>query len=288
LLFEFKKMKKILITGSKGFLGKSLVNSLPKEKYQVIALPRELLDISNNHQVNEWFSKNKVDFIIHTAVKGGRRGQPDNLDQFVTNINMHNNLCNISDKVEGIFVFGSGAEFDRRTDISKAKEESIYSQTPQDFYGLAKSLITKDVIEERENFFSFRLFGCFGALEAENRLIKSLIRGIREQSVIKIDGDKEMDFFYVEDVSRAIQFYIDTINRKELPRDINLVYEKKYTLGEISDLVELELSKNKNLVINKNKVMNYTGDGSLLGKTFPENLFLGFEKGLKTMCEEPK
>ncbi len=281
-------MKKILITGSKGFLGKSLVNSLPKEKYQVIALPRELLDISNNHQVNEWFSKNKVDFIIHTAVKGGRRGQPDNLDQFVTNINMHNNLCNISDKVEGIFVFGSGAEFDRRTDISKAKEESIYSQTPQDFYGLAKSLITKDVIEERENFFSFRLFGCFGALEAENRLIKSLIRGIREQSVIKIDGDKEMDFFYIEDVSRAIQFYIDTINRKELPRDINLVYEKKYTLGEISDLVELELSKNKNLVINKNKVMNYTGDGSLLGKTFPENLFLGFEKGLKTMCEEPK
>jgi UDP-glucose 4-epimerase len=249
-------MKKILITGSKGFLGKSLVNSLPKEKYQVIALPRELLDISNNYQVNEWFSKNKVDFIIHTAVKGGRRGQPDNLDQFVTNINMHNNLCNISDKVEGIFVFGSGAEFDRRTDISKAKEESIYSQAPQDFYGLAKSLITKDVIEERENFFSFRLFGCFGTLEAENRLIKSLIRGIREQSVTKIDGDKEMDFFYVEDVSRAIQFYIDTINRKELPRDINLVYEKKYTLGEISDLVESELSKNKNLVINKNKVMN--------------------------------
>ncbi len=281
-------MKKILITGSKGFLGKSLVNSLPKEKYQVIALPRELLDISNNHQVNEWFSKNKVDFIIHTAVKGGRRGQPDNLDQFVTNINMHNNLCNISDKVEGIFVFGSGAEFDRRTDISKAKEESIYSQTPQDFYGLAKSLITKDVIEERENFFSFRLFGCFGTLEAESRLIKSLIRGIREQSVTKIDGDKEMDFFYVEDVSRAIQFYIDTINRKELPRDINLVYEKKYTLGEISDLVESELSKNKNLVINKNKVMNYTGDGSLLGKTFPKNLFLGFEKGLKIMCEESK
>ena len=281
-------MKKILITGSKGFLGKSLVNSLPKEKYQVIALPRELLDISNNHQVNEWFSKNKVDFIIHTAVKGGRRGQPDNLDQFVTNINMHNNLCNISDKVEGIFVFGSGAEFDRRTDISKAKEESIYSQTPQDFYGLAKSLITKDVIEERENFFSFRLFGCVGTLEAESRLIKSLIRGIREQSVTNIDGDKEMDFFYVEDVSRAIQFYIDTINRKELPRDINLVYEKKYTLGEISDLVESELSKNKNLVINKNKVMNYTGDGSLLGKTFPKNLFLGFEKGLKIMCEESK
>jgi GDP-L-fucose synthase len=281
-------MKKILITGAKGFLGKSLVNSLPKEKYQVVALPRELLDISNSHQVNEWFSKNKVDFVIHTAVKGGRRGQPDNLDQFATNINMHNNLCNISDRVEGIFIFGSGAEFDRRTDISKVKEENIYLQTPQDFYGLAKNLITKDVIEKRENFFSFRLFGCFGILEAENRLIKSLIRGIKNQSITEIDGEKEMDFFYVEDVSRAIQFYIDANSRKDLPRDINLVYNKKYTLKEVSDLVESELDKNKNLKINKNKVMNYTGDGSLMGKTFPEKLFFGFEKGLKTMCEESK
>jgi len=282
-------MKKILITGANGFLGRSLANSFLRDQYQIVALDRESLDISNPEQVRTWFSHNKVDFIIHTAVKGGRRGQPDNLEQFITNLNMYKNLSSISDKVDGIFVFGSGAEFDRRINISKVKESEIYSRNPQDFYGLAKNLITKDVVKNESNFFSLRLFGCFGILEAENRLIKSLIRGVSDQSITTIDKNKKMDFFFVEDVGKVIQFYINSNTRSNLPRDINLVYEKKYTLKQISDLVETALNKNNNNIrINKNEVMDYTGDGNVLRTTFPEDLFFGLERGIQLMCEESK
>ena len=53
-----------------------------------------------------------------------------------------------------------------------------------------------------------------------------MVKGIKNQNIVKIDGTKEMDFFYVEDVGRAVEFYIN--NQKDfLPKDVNLVYKQK-------------------------------------------------------------
>ena len=101
-----------------------------------------------------------------------------------------------------------------------------------------------------------------------------------------IDQKKKMDFFYVEDVCRALEFYMDSHTNKIVPKDVNLVYEKKYTLEKISDMAEERLNKkNKNLLVNKREVFHYTGSGELCKKTFPPDLFIGFEEGLSKICE---
>ena len=45
---------KILITGAGGYLGKSLYNAF-KDKYDVIAITRKEVDLTDNYYVNDFF-----------------------------------------------------------------------------------------------------------------------------------------------------------------------------------------------------------------------------------------
>ena len=66
---------KILITGSSGFIGKILIKKLSK-KYKVFLIDKTKqgkeknfhhINLKNKKKLNEFFSKNKVDTIIHLA-----------------------------------------------------------------------------------------------------------------------------------------------------------------------------------------------------------------------------
>ena len=57
---------KILLTGSDGQLGHELQCSLP-EKYSLIAVDREQLDITNSQQVMDFFAQNTPDWVINAA-----------------------------------------------------------------------------------------------------------------------------------------------------------------------------------------------------------------------------
>jgi nucleoside-diphosphate-sugar epimerase len=274
-------MSKVLVTGANGFLGKSISKHLSSAGHTVYALTRQGLDVSDENQVSKWFLNNEVDFVIHTAIKGGRRGSVDTYGDYVTNIKMFENLFDQRSKYSLMINFGSGAEFDRSNDIECFEEDRILDAMPEDFYGLAKNMITRRIIKHNTNVCSFRLFGCFGKDEADNRLLKILKKGIENQDKVHIDSEKIMDFFYDKDVCRAVLYYMENFKTSSLPRDVNLVYKEKLTLKQISDILESELElKNSNLVLNKVQSTSYTGDWKRCAKTFPENLFIGFEKGI--------
>ena len=274
-------MTKTLVTGANGFLGKSISDYFSQKGHTVFSLSRQELDVSDRIQVLDWFKNNEVDYVIHTAIKGGRRGQPDTFSDYILNLKMFENLFECRQKYSLMINFGSGAEFDRRNNIDLFEEDKIFDTLPEDFYGLAKNMITRKIIRHNSNVYNFRLFGCFGANEAENRLLKVLYRGIEDQSKAEIDSDKKMDFFYDKDVCRAIEFYIDSHEKTDLPRDVNLVYEEKMNLGEISKTLERTVGlSNDNLSLNNTRTNSYTGDWKLCAKTFPKDLFSGFQKGL--------
>ena len=274
-------MNKILVTGANGFLGKSISEYLSNTGHRVYALTRQELDVSNEEQVSEWFSNNEVDFVIHTAIKGGRRGSVDTYSDYMVNMKMFENLFEQRSRYSLMINFGSGAEFDRNNDIKCFTEDRVLDAMPEDFYGLAKNMITRKIIKHNTNVCNFRLFGCFGENEADNRLLKILKKGIDKQTEVIIDSTKTMDFFYDKDVCRAITYYIKNFKVSNLPKDINLVYEEKLTFKQISDLLENHLkSKNNNLVLNEVQSTSYTGDGKLCAKTFPADLFVGFKEAI--------
>ncbi len=263
----------ILITGANGFLGTEL-NKYFSKTNNVIATNRNILDPRNIDNVVSFFNNSKVDIVLHTAIKGGKRGQEEDIDTFFDNIRMFENLLSQSNKYKLLVNFGSGAEFDRSKDINSQKEENILKLTPHDYYGLSKNLITRKILNSN-NVFNLRLFGCFGANEEPQRLFKNCLNN----EVPTILEDRYMDYFYIEDVCLVVEHLINNYQNYKY-KDINLCYGEKYKLSELARKVLDTNNDNKEVkILKRNLNLNYTGSPERL-EELSINLY-GLDIGIK-------
>src|SRR5208337_724725 len=197
----------ILITGSNGFVGRNLKQYLGYFNYNIYTVTHNELDILYLDTLKEFIKKNNINIIIHTAIKGGRRIKQDDISTFNQNIAMWENIVDAGKDCKLIINFGSGAEFDRRFPVNKAIPENIFNVLPIDYYGLSKNLISRSIYKI-DNAVNLRIFNCFGRDEGIDRFITSCVL----KDTIEIFEDKLFDFFYIEDLCKIIQFYIDKSN----------------------------------------------------------------------------
>jgi len=277
----------VLITGGKGFIARSLTPMFRLEGYDVYSPTHQELDVSNKYQVDEFFKKNTVDIVIHTAVKGGNRTDSESYENLQTNLLMFENLLNNKESYRLLFTFGSGAEFDRRFPILRVCEENIFKKHPIDAYGLAKNIICRRIYEETYNVINLRLFGCFGPLEENFRLIKNNVQRAINGEYMVIHQDKFMDYFFINDVYKVIQYIMTTVSNvvDYNYKSLNLSYMSKYRLSDIATSIAFIVGK-PNLKIHIETGgwgMPYTGNGSMLSTL---NLPLtGLENGILEMYE---
>ena len=62
-------MKKILLTGGSGFIGKNILESFLVEKYELIAPSSHELDLLDTDCVNKFFKGKEFDIILHAGTK---------------------------------------------------------------------------------------------------------------------------------------------------------------------------------------------------------------------------
>ena len=103
---------KILFTGNRGNLGKELIPLL-EEDHLVQCYD---IDYSNFDNVNSFFRHREIDFIIHAAIRGGRRVRADIADDFYNNMAMFENLA--AQNIPMINIC-SGASYGRQDNIFK-------------------------------------------------------------------------------------------------------------------------------------------------------------------------
>ena len=276
----------ILITGAKGFLGKEITEYFAHSDHKIFATNRQSLNVLDGTRLSNYIQDNKIEAVIHTAVSGCGRST-DTYEDFCNNILMFQNLLSQRTKFKIMINFGSGAEFDRRSSISNRREEEILASCPVDYYGLAKSMITKEILKVNDNIYNFRIFGCFGKYENETRFISKSINRSLIGSPISITQNRLMDFIYVEDLCKLIEHYLNNFIDKDLYRDVNVCYNKKYDLKGISKkiLSSMELPIDNNIQYEKKGFFRaYTGDG----KRFDSfNLDLvGLDNGIKKVINE--
>jgi nucleoside-diphosphate-sugar epimerase len=72
----------ILFTGHRGFLGREVIPHLLKT--HDVFYPN--IDYTNKELVDSFVTKNKIEFILHAAIKGGRRVRQDIPDDFYVNM----------------------------------------------------------------------------------------------------------------------------------------------------------------------------------------------------------
>lgn len=203
----------ILITGRSGYIATSLRRSL---KHNITCIGRDDFDLTDTVVVDSWFKDKQFDVVIHTAIAGGKRTKKDSGEDFYQNLLMFYNLYKNRSNYNKFINLGSGAE------------QNI--NTP---YGLSKRIIF-DLIKNNPNFFTIRIFGLFDENELEERFIKQNIRRYINKKSIVIYKDKKMDFFYMEDFIKLIEYYINT---DSLPLEVNCTYAYSYKLSEIANII---------------------------------------------------
>ena len=90
-----------------------------------------------------------------------------------------------------------------------------------------------------------------------------------------------MDFIFIEDLCKVVNHYIEKINKKTLPKDINLCYSGNKSLLDIANKINQFMRKSYDNVIVQETgfYTEYTGDGEKLKSLGLE--LIGLDEGLK-------
>ena len=248
--------KKILITGANGYIGKSLGNAL-KNKYNVTCTSRKELDVTDLNSVKKYFKNKYFDIIIHCAVEGGLRLEPETSTTLDNNLKMYYNLLEYKSHFNRFFYFGSGAE------------------RQNTFYGLSKKVINNS-IQNKDNFYNLRIFAVFNENELESKFVKTNIRNYITKKDIKIFQNKYMDFFYMDDLVTLVEHCIVTEN---LPKEINCSYNYSPTLYDVAQIINKLSDYKVNIDIEEwGMAPFFNGEFTDLGLKF-----VGLEQGIKNV-----
>jgi nucleoside-diphosphate-sugar epimerase len=251
--------KKILITGSNGFIGSNIKKYLEKFPISVTSISRKDFDLSSYESTKRWFDTTNQNFdtVIHTAIQGGSRLKEDDGSVIDNNIRMYYNLLSNNKYFNKFINLSSGAEYSQK-------------DTP---YGLSKKIISES-IKYKINYFNLRIYAVFNEHEINTRFIKNSINNYINHKNITIFKNRLMDFMYMDDFLSLLYKYIYDSN---LPKDIDCVYNKKYSLVDIANIINnLDIYKN-NIEILDTKL----GD-DYIGKFTDLNInYLGLENGIK-------
>lgn len=256
-------MKKILLTGGSGFIGKNILESYLAKKYQIIAPKRTELDVVDDESVHNYFQKNKdFDVVIHSAGKPGHRNAVDPCGVFYTNSRMFFNLEKHSDSFGKMIVIGSGAIYDMRHYQPKMKEEYFGENIPVDEHGLCKYVIGK-YIEETSKIVDLRVFGIFGKYEDYAiRFISNAICKTLFDLPITIKQNRQFGYIYVDDLMMVLEFFIEHNSRH---RSYNITPDYAISLLEIAEIVKKVSQKNIEIKIAEPDFgLEYSGDNSRL------------------------
>jgi nucleoside-diphosphate-sugar epimerase len=248
---------KILVTGANGYIGKAIYNAL-KNKHQIFCASRQTFDTTSFTSMNDFLKTKYFDVVIHCAVSGGSRLTTETYKDMDDNLASYYNLLQHKSNYNKLIHFGSGAEMN----------------IPETPYGLSKRVIARS-ISNTENHYNIRIYAVFDENELETRFIKANIKRYIKGEPIIINSDKKMDFFYMKDFLKLVEYYIVNTNP---PKEIDCTYNHSYTLSEIAQKIN-NLNNNKSDIIIQNnyKINDYIGKHTKL----LDCNYMGLDTGIK-------
>ena len=171
----------ILITGSKGFVGRNLAELFSKNKYAVLSPLKDELDLTKSDDVDRYFKNNRIEIIIHSATTS-REGASYPADTCENNLRMFFNMQKHMTSSMKMINLGSGSEYARSYWRKKMPEEYFDKHIPEDRHSYSKYLISKYICDmNSENLICLRIFGIFGKYEnylykfISNSIVKNLL-----------------------------------------------------------------------------------------------------------------
>lgn len=258
-------MKKILLIGGSGYIGKNIneyLRSYPL-KYQVYSPTSIELDVTDEARVKEVLEENYYDVVIHSAVhNSSTKIYKDNAQLLNYSLKMFYSFEKNYKLFGKMLYFGSGAEFNKEYDIKDVNEEMFGKSIPKDDYGFAKYIIAKQ-IENNTNIYNLRLFGVFGKYEHwKSKFISNACCKIIKGIPISIRQNVYFDYLWIDDLCKIVQWFI---NNKPKYKTYNIATGKKIDLLTLAKKINKYCDKELPIYVCKDGLANeYTADNKKL------------------------
>ncbi len=216
-------MRKVIISGGTGFIGRWLIKDLLMNNYQVLAIIRNKNKLDNNFLTNPNFSyiegdlrnlntdkfpKNKFDCFFHLAWEGVNSTDKNILKMQIRNIEMSINAIELCNKLncDKFISAGTVAEYVFSKNVLNVEEK----QTPNDFYGAAKTsthyFLNVRARQLNQKFIWAILPSTYGEFRNDNNIITYTIQSLLHRRKPSYGNLNQMwDFLYVSDVATALR-----------------------------------------------------------------------------------
>ncbi len=274
-------MKKVLITGAKGFIGSHLVEFLQR-RYRIKAYDVDDLDFRQLETVSSFLKKEQFEVIIHTATWSDTRisSHSDN-DVLANNLKMFFNLASCQKDFGKLLYFGSGAEYGRQSSLKEVKEDYFGKKIPADAYGLSKFIMAQYTLTSLK-IFELIPFAVFGP--GEDYRIRFISNAICRQLYnlpITIKKNLVYDYLYIDDLLKIIEWFI----QNEPPEHrYNLCSGHPYDLLSLAKLVQKTGKSQKEIkIFKKGWGAEYSGSNEKLQKLIPNLRFTSMEEAISLL-----
>lgn len=271
-------MKKILLTGGNGFIGKNIQESFLADKYEIIA-PRSFeLNLTDTKGTDEFFKDKNFDVVIHAATKPGHRNAKDTTNLFYSNVRMFENLERNKDKFSKFINLGSGAIYDTSKDITEVTEEQRFDSIGEKEHDFCKYVISKQ-IENLDNFVDLNIFGIFGIYEDwQIRFISNAICKTLFNLPITLRQNRKFSYLYVNDLMPILEYFIENDVKH---KSYNIVPDETTTLLNIANLVRKISRKDLEIKVAQDGFgFDYTGSNARLRGEFCNIKFTKLENSI--------
>lgn len=279
-------MKKILILGANGFVGKNLKEYLSQfaDEYILQTPSSKELNLLNEKDVKNYLNDNYFDVVINAAVCNPIRGNRiDNQTELEQDLRMYYVLKKYNNLYGKMLYFGSGAEFDKTEDIVAVTENDFNNNIPLTQYGLAKYIIGQD-IESSKNIYNLRIFGLFGKYENwRTTFISGACCKALKGLPITIRQNVYFDYMYIDDFCKIIKWFIDNESKHHT---YNITTGKKVDLVTIAETINRLVENPVPIYVCKSGLANeYTADNKRLSLEVLNLKFRKMEKNISNLLK---
>lgn len=281
-------MSKIFISGGTGFIGKSLLEILVKERHEVFAYTINNFDeinilrkmgikhilFENDLEKNNY----KIDACIHLASYGVKYSDNDLSKMIDVNIKLsskimrfcENSGCKVFISAGSCFEYGT-QNVDKLTEDCPLKPEDSYASSKVAANIILSTMANKSKIK----FLICRPFGVFGINEPSTRLLPLIYNAGKNGVSIKLsEGNQVRDYLYVKDVANGFYQVLLSSNNFENGESINICSGIPCKINEfVKNIITLMsfdpvLFKFGALEYRKNESMRFVGSNEkIISKT---------------------
>jgi GDP-L-fucose synthase len=247
----------VMIVGADGFIGSSATQKLSKQYHCIPIHKSNGIDFTNYNQVKQLLEATRPDVVLNCLAYSSKHCIDNPGEEVGKNLSMFYNFYANKHLYNQYINIGSGAEFDRSTDIDVALECDIFNVLPGDAYGFNKNLVARLIADAADKFITLRIFGCFGSTEWSSRLLKRFI----QTPNFVLENDRYFDYVSIDDFLTVVKHVIDN---RITALDCNVVYDEKLLLSEFLNRFCKIHEKYSKFVVSSNSDKNYTGSSAKL------------------------